>query len=129
LFEDNEIRGNKQDGVSIGHKDTDNLFRNNIIAENHRAGVFFRAESEAMGAHRNIFEGNRIVDNGRTEDAGACVVLRGHHYDVVFRKNTIGHSKPVSAGVGILSGTSVRGLQNVDNQFPNVRTAIKVDKR
>ncbi len=129
LFEDNEIRGNKGAGVSIGHKDTDNLFRNNIIAENARAGVLFRTESEPMGAHRNVFEGNRIVDNGRSGEAGACVVLRGHHYDVVFRKNTIGHSKPDSAGVGILSGKDVRGLRNEDNQFPNVRTSTKVDKR
>jgi hypothetical protein len=128
LFEDNEVRGNKRNGVSIGHKDTDNVFRNNVIAENKRAGVCFRAESEAMGAHRNMFEGNRIVDNG-AEEAGACVVLRGHHHDVVFRKNTIGHSRPVSAGVGIRAGKDVRGLQNVDNQFPNVETPVKVDKR
>lgn len=129
LFEDNEVRGNKGAGVSIGHKDTDNLFRNNVIAGNNRAGVFFRTESEAMGAHRNIFEGNRIVDNGLAGEAGACVVLRGHHHDIVFRKNTIGHSRPVSAGIGILSGKDVCGLKNVDNQFPNVGTSIKVDKR
>jgi parallel beta-helix repeat protein len=129
LFEDNEVRGNKGDGISIGHKDTDNLFRNNIIAENKRAGVLFRAESEPMGAHRNVFEGNRIVDNGLAGETGACVILRGHHHDVVFRKNTIGHSRPVSVGVGILSGKDVRSLQNVDNQFPNVGTSIQVDKR
>jgi parallel beta-helix repeat protein len=129
VFEDNEVQGNKGAGVSIGHKDTDNLFRNNVIIGNNRAGVFFRDESEAMGAHRNIFEGNRIVDNGPTGAAGASVILRGHHHDVVFRKNTIGHTKSGSAGVGILSGKDVRGLQNVDNQFPNVETSIKVDKR
>jgi hypothetical protein len=129
LFEDNEVRGNKRNGVSIGHKDTDNIFRNNVIIGNKRAGVCFREESEAMGAHRNVFEGNRIVDNGGAGDVAACVVLHGHHHDVVFRKNTIGHSRPVSAGVGILSGKHVRGLQNVDNQFPNVETSVKVDKR
>jgi hypothetical protein len=129
LFEDNEVRDNKGSGVSIGHKDTDNQFRNNVITGNNRAGVFFRDESEPMGAHRNIFEGNRILDNGPTGEAGACVVLRGHHHDVIFRKNTIGHSRSGSAGVGILAGKDVRGLQNVDNQFPNVGTPMKVDKR
>jgi parallel beta-helix repeat protein len=129
LFEANEIRGNKGAGISIGHKDTDNLFRDNVITGNSRAGVFFRDESEAMGAHRNVFEGNRILDNARAAEAGACVVLHGHHHDVVFRKNTIGHSKPVTAGVGILSGRNVRGLVNADNEFPNLETAIKVDKR
>jgi hypothetical protein len=127
VFEDNEVRDNKGAGVSIGHKDTDNLFRNNVITGNNRAGVLFRDESEAMGAHRNIFEGNRILDNGKAADAS--VVLRGHHNDVVFRKNTIGHSKPGTAGVGILSGKDVRGLVNVDNQFRNLSASLKVDKR
>lgn len=129
MFEDNEVRGNKGAGVSIGHKDTDNRFRNNVITGNSSAGVLFRDESEPMGAHRNLFEGNRILDNGRAGEGGASVVIRGHHHDLVFRKNTIGHSRPLSAGVGILYGKHVRGLQNVDNQFSNVGTSIKVYER
>src|SRR6266852_57665 len=99
-FEDNEIRGNHGVGVSIGHKDTDNLFRGNLITANAKAGVLFREESQPMGAHRNVFESNRILDNGAKE-GNVSIVIRGHHDDLVFRKNTIGCSKTASPGVGI----------------------------
>jgi hypothetical protein len=128
LFEDNEIQGNRGAGVSIGHKDTDNLFRRNTIIGNGQAGVLFREEAEPMGAHRNVFEDNRIVDNGRATDgknAGACVVIHGPHHDLVFRKNTIGFTKPAAAGVGIAAAKQTRGLQAEDNHFVNVQTAVQ----
>jgi parallel beta-helix repeat protein len=126
LFEDNEIRGNKGVGVSIGHKDTDNLFRGNTISSNAKAGVFFREESPAMGAHRNVFENNRILDNGPAEgETGACIIIRGHHDDLVFRKNTIGSTKASSRGVGILASQQSKGLQASDNKFVNVKKAIE----
>jgi parallel beta-helix repeat protein len=126
LFEDNEIRGNKGAGVSIGHKDTDNLFRGNNISSNARAGVFFREESPAMGAHRNVFENNRILDNGPAEgEAGACIIIRGHHDDLVFRKNTIGSTKASSRGVGILASQQSKRLEASDNNFVNVKKGIE----
>ncbi|HEV3263587.1 MAG TPA: right-handed parallel beta-helix repeat-containing protein, partial [Gemmataceae bacterium] len=131
LFEGNVVRGNKGAGISIGHKDTDNLFRDNVITGNSGAGVLFREESEPMGAHRNVFEGNRILDNGLAGGGppGACVIIRGHHHDLVFRKNTIGHSKATVAGVGIHSAGHTPGLQNVNNQFPNLKTPTRLDGR
>jgi hypothetical protein len=128
LFEDNEIRANKGVGVSIGHKDTDNLFRGNNISGNSKAGVLFREESQAMGAHRNVFESNRILDNGPVEgdtEPGTCIVIRGHHDDLVFRKNTIGSTKPIPRGVGILAGQHGKGLQTADNKFLNVKKEIE----
>src|SRR6266851_1102888 len=118
LFEDNEIRANKGVGISIGHKDTDNLFRNNNILGNNGPGVLFRGESEPMGAHRNVFEGNRIVDNGLGESGKAtraCVIINGHHHDLVFRKNTIGRSQPTPGGVGILHSKHAGDLQATGN--------------
>jgi parallel beta-helix repeat protein len=123
VFEHNEIRGNTRFGISIGHKDTDNLFRNNTIVGNGNAGVFFRNEAEAMGAHRNIFEGNQILDNGaaaKGDAARASVVLRGCHNDVIFRGNTIGHSGP-AAGTGLLVSKLVKGLKSEANKFTNVK--------
>jgi parallel beta-helix repeat protein len=125
LFEDNEIRGNSGAGVSIGHKDTDNLFRHNVIVGNGQAGVFFRAESEPMGAHRNVFEGNRILDNGRrNRTASACVEIRGRHDDLVFRDNTIGWTRAVPGGVGIASGPQAQDLRATGNHFVNVGTPV-----
>jgi parallel beta-helix repeat protein len=125
LFEDNDLRGNKGAGVSIGHKDTDNLFRSNRITGNGGPGVLFRPESEAMGAHRNVFENNRILDNG---PAGAVVVL-GHHHDLVFRRNTLGRTQSPAAGAGIVVSKNARGLQDVDNEFPHVEAPRKTGDR
>ena len=68
VFEGNEIRENGGAGISIGHKDSDNVFRKNEVTANARSGVPFRSETEAMGAHRNVFENNVILDNGLGAD-------------------------------------------------------------
>lgn len=123
LFENNEVRGNKGAGVSIGHKDSDNVFRGNEITGNAKAGVLFREESKAMGAHRNVFESNRILDNG-PKDAGIGILIRGHHDDLVFRKNTIGSTQPSPTAVGIRCDKSTIGLQSIDNEFANLKLPI-----
>jgi hypothetical protein len=130
LFEDNEIRGNKRAGISIGHKDTDNLFRGNTVVANLGAGVLFRKEDEAMGAHRNVFENNRILDNANGGGkSSAAIVIQGPHHDLVFRNNQIGNSQPADQPtVGILVGPEARNLQAPADQFVNVRTTIETKK-
>jgi hypothetical protein len=129
LFEENEIRGNQRVGISIGHKDTDNLFRRNTIVGNAGAGVLFRKESEAMGAHRNVFEENQILDNAaRKDDGAAAIVIEGPHHDLIFRGNKIGNSLPVASGVGILVTPEAHNLQAGKEQFLNVKTPIETGK-
>ena len=125
LFENNEIRGNKRNGVSIGHKDTDNLFRHKLVTENASAGVLFRNEDEAMGAHRNVFEDNRILNNGTSGKAAACIEIRGTHHDLVFRRNTIGNEKPIaSPTVGISADKSAGDVKSEQNRFLNLKTEV-----
>ena len=125
VFEGNELRGNAGAGVSIGHKDTDNLFRGNVIAGNRSTGVLFRDETEPMGAHRNVFENNRIVDNGGSRTAVA-VTIRGHHRDLVFRGNTIGATGPgASTSIGILRSEHAEGLRSEGNRFVGVRAEVE----
>jgi polygalacturonase len=132
LFERNEVRGSGRFGISIGHKDTDNLFRDNTVVGSAAAGVFFRNESEAMGAHRNVFENNRILDNGTAAKDGrprAAIEIRGHHHDLVFRGNTIGNTKTASGpAVGFLVGPNARNLKSDDNQFLNVDKDVDTQK-
>lgn len=131
VFEQNELRGNKRNGISIGHKDTDNFFRQNTIVGNGDAGILFRNESEAMGAHRNVFEDNRLLDNGATakgDAAFANIVIRGNHSDLVFRRNTIGHSSPVT-GLGFLVGKGAVGLKSEANKFTNVSNEVATTEK
>lgn len=126
-FEDNTLRGNRRSGVSIGHKDSDNLFRGNQILGNDAAGITFRNEAEPMGAHRNRFEKNVVLDNGG-EKAADAVVIHGEHHDLVFKGNVIGYSKPrAGAAVGIRASAAAAGLQAGENDFRNVATPVVVE--
>jgi parallel beta-helix repeat protein len=131
-FEDNQLCDNKGAGISIGHKDTDNVFRGNTITGNARTGVLFRDEMEAMGAHRNVFKNNRIVDNGGTAGKKPPlpnVVIQGHHHDVVFQLNTIGYSQPANIDVGIRAGPEAKRLQAEENLFQNVKLPVKIESK
>ncbi|MEX0702281.1 MAG: right-handed parallel beta-helix repeat-containing protein [Planctomycetales bacterium] len=131
LFEDNVFEGNRRYGICIGHKDTDNLFRNNTVVKNAEAGLFFRNESEAMGAHRNVFEKNRILDNGdpTTSSRPAAVVIKGTHHDLVFRDNEIGNTEPGGQSkIGILTNAASRNLTAEEGQFRNVEKTIETRK-
>jgi parallel beta-helix repeat protein len=132
LFEQNEIEGNKGAGISIGHKDTDNRFCKNIIVDNGGPGVLFRNESEPMGAHRNTFEENRILDNASSKSGNgtqACIIISGHHHGLVFHDNIIGRSQSGSGVVGILCSQSAKDLQASQNEFRNVQAEIRQDGR
>jgi hypothetical protein len=82
------LEGNHGFGISIGHKDTDNLLRNNQVRGNHQDGVFFRNEIEGMAGHRNRLESNVIENNGVGQEA-AGIHVRGETCDLIFKANTI----------------------------------------
>ncbi len=88
LFEGNLLENNGRFGISIGHKDTDNLLRKNQIRGNHENGVFFRDESEGMAGHRNRLEDN-IIENNGTQKATAAIRVSGETRDLVFKGNVI----------------------------------------
>ncbi|HUV41965.1 MAG TPA: right-handed parallel beta-helix repeat-containing protein [Sedimentisphaerales bacterium] len=106
-FTDNTIHHNGQrkhrSGISIGHKDTDNLIARNHIYENSKHGICFRRKTEANGAHRNIVRDNLIENNGIVESqipgflkdlprhtlTGCGVYICGVTHDLVFENNVI----------------------------------------
>jgi parallel beta-helix repeat protein len=124
LFLRNDLNGNVRAGISIGHKDSDNRFLDNSAQRNGSAGLVFRSETEAMGAHRNVFERNRFLDNGTRVKPGvprAAIVIHGHHNDLVFTGNTIGHTKPTGTPtVGILIGKAAKNTKADANKYLNV---------
>jgi nitrous oxidase accessory protein NosD len=88
VFQDNILEGNQRFGISIGHKDSDNVFVGNQVRMNEEAGVCFRNESEAMAGHRNKFEANVIENNGVKKDAPG-IRVRGETKDLTFKGNVI----------------------------------------
>lgn len=96
LFEKNIFENNGRFGISIGHKDTDNLLQDNHVRANHQDGVFFRSETAGMAGHRNRLENNVIENNGGKGDA-AGIRVRGETKDLVFRNNIIRDTRAAEA--------------------------------
>ncbi|MGH2353955.1 MAG: right-handed parallel beta-helix repeat-containing protein, partial [Chloroflexota bacterium] len=85
-FERNRLEANGRIGISIGHKDTDNLFVENVVKGNARYGVLFRDESAPMAGHRNRFVRCTISGNGAEapDGDGAEVKVDGETQGAVF---------------------------------------------
>ena len=79
---------------------------------------------QKTGAHRNRFERNIVLNNDATgKNDRAAILIRGHHHDLVFRQNTIGHEEPAEDGhTGIFVSRHAKGFQAADNQFRHVET-------
>jgi hypothetical protein len=88
LFEENLLEANGRFGISIGHKDTDNLLRKNQVRLNRQDGVFFRNETLGMAGHGNRLEENLIENNG-VGQAAAGIRVRGETRNLHFKNNTI----------------------------------------
>ncbi len=93
LFENNTLENNGRFGISIGHKDSDNLLRANKVVSNGQDGIFFRNEALGMAGHRNRLEENIIENNGKQSDA-AGIRVRGETQDLILRNNTIRDTRP-----------------------------------
>lgn len=99
VVEENEFRGNKGFGVSIGHKDSDNLVRNNVIADNAKGGVYWRNEKEPMAAHRIDFRDNTVEDN-----VNVGLLIEGETRGTMIRGNTIRDTGRGRQTIGIRIG-------------------------
>ena len=125
VFEDNLLEGNGRFGISIGHKDSDNLIKGNRVALNARSGVFFRNETLGMAGHRNRLVEN-VIENNATSGEGAGIRIRGVVNDLEFSKNTIRDTR-ASGGrtqsVGIQIEEKVGQVTLIDN---DVRAERKV---
>jgi len=119
VFEDNRLEENGQFGISIGHKDSDNLLRGNQVLKNGSNGVFFRDESAGMSPHRNRLEKNVIVDNGR-QPGTAGIRIRGEPDGLILEGNAIRDTRSQSQRmqtVGILIEKRVGSVRLNQNQI------------
>ena len=92
-YERNQSWNNARDGISLGHKDTDNIFIGNSLSGNGRAGVYFRDEVASNAASRNTFRENTMEDNGHADEPGYAIRIEGETRDLKFVSNTIRSSR------------------------------------
>ncbi|MFO0870864.1 MAG: right-handed parallel beta-helix repeat-containing protein [Pirellulales bacterium] len=115
LAEHNRLDGNRC-GISLGHRDTDNVVRHNEVLRSQETGVLFRPErGPAFAAHRNRIEHNQIVDSGG--DTGVAIDVQGATQEVALRGNQLSETRGPAQRVGIRLGAETREIAVEGNQL------------
>ncbi|MHC5540863.1 right-handed parallel beta-helix repeat-containing protein [Singulisphaera rosea] len=115
LAEDNTIVEARESGISIGHRDTDNLVRRNSIARSGQVGILFRDEITAFAPHRNRFEQNQVIDSG--PDDGVGIDVRGTTEGVTLAQNEVSESRSPMSRIGIRLGAKTRDITLNENKI------------
>ena len=115
LAENNTIEDIRGAGISIGHRDTDNLVRDNTILRSGKVGILFRDERHEFAAHRNRFEHNRVVDSGPAD--GVAIDVKGQTESVTLARNEVRETRGPESRIGIRIGPKARDIALADNRI------------
>src|SRR6185436_11876851 len=103
-------------GVSIGHRDTDNLVSGNEILNSREVGVLFRPErGKDFAGHRNRIQNNRIVNSGTTN--GVAIDVQGATEAVVLSGNEIVETRQPADRIAVRLGAETKAIQVQNNQI------------
>lgn len=123
LAEKNVIRGNRKYGVSIGHRDTNNLICENEIVDSGECGVLFRPErGKDFAPHRNRLERNRIVDSGTGKGIG--VDVQGQTESITIAHNEIRETRQPMERIGVRLGSETRDVTMLENRIEGFAVAV-----
>jgi len=112
-------------GISIGHRDTDNVMRRNTVRSSGRCGLFFREDPPARAAHRNLIEENVFENAGTAAAPGYLVDLAGPVDSVAIRKNAFVSTRPGTLKAAVRIGPAVTKLLLDANEFRNVERPVE----
>lgn len=122
LAEENTIRDNRV-GVSVGHRDTDNLICRNEITGSGEVGVLFRPErGQAFAPHRNRLEQNRILDSG--PGTGVAVDVQGEIEQIEILGNEIRETREPLERIGVRVGADAKDVKLIQNRIEGFRTPV-----
>ena len=114
LAEKNTIEGIRTASISIGHRDTDNIVRDNVIKNSGVAGVLFRPErGPSFAGHRNRIERNEILNSGGEEGVG--IDIQGGTESIELIENRIIEQRGSAKRVGIRLGKETKSVQLMEN--------------
>ena len=121
------IEDSETQGISIGHRDTDNLIRDNVVRRSGEHGIYFRTHPQTKrDPHRNVFERNVIEDSGTKGDCVAIEML-GAAEDVVLRDNTIRDTRRKAKSrnrIGLRIAKGIERLTLEGNTFEGVEQDV-----
>ena len=105
--------------MSIGHKDSDNVVRKNTILGNKQGGVYWRAETKPMAAHRVTFEHNTVKDN-----EGWGLYVDGATQGTLIRNNVIEDTGVGRQKTGVRIGKQAGEVVLKDNTIKASRPTL-----
>ncbi len=107
---------NRDYGISVGHRDTDNRIQKTIIERNHKVGILFRDQEAFRAGHRNSVSACTIRDNGFGMD-GVGVDVRGQTHDITLRENVLSDSGQGRQKIGVRIGARCERVDAENNTF------------
>jgi hypothetical protein len=114
LASKNIIEDNRSSGISIGHRDNNNLIIENEIRGSGKVGVLFRPErGKAFAPHRNRVERNRILDTG--SENGVAIDVQGETESVALVQNELRETRQPLSRIGVRLGPQTREIQLIEN--------------
>lgn len=115
LAERNHIEANRI-GISIGHRDTDNLITGNEVSDSKAHGILFRPErGPSFAGHRNRIEGNTLLNNG-PED-GAAIDIQGGTQGIQIVNNEIKETRAAAKRQAVKQGPETKDITMKDNKI------------
>jgi hypothetical protein len=125
LAEDCVLDRNSSYGISIGHRDTDNIIRRCTIEHNGQVGILFRnEESEFRSGSRNRIVNCIIRDNGSKEQ-GFGIDIQGKTADIVVQDTRFENAAGKDQNIGIRIGREAKRITLQGNTFENCPVQIK----
>lgn len=127
VAERNIVEDNRGVGISVGHRDTDNLILSNSVKRSGRVGILFRAErGKAFTGNRNKVESNIIENTGGPESV--AVDVEGETESLTFIRNEVREKREPAKRVGFRFGPKTGEMTMEDNKIEGFATAV-VDLR
>jgi parallel beta-helix repeat protein len=125
LVESCTLSQNKRYGISIGHRDTDNVIRDCTIERNGEVGILFRKEAnEFRCGSRNRIENCIVRDNG-TKEPGIGIDIQGKTEDITVRNTRLENTAGKNQKIGIRISEEAERIILQGNTFENCPVHIK----
>ena len=123
LAENNALLDSHEYGISIGHRDDNNLIRGNDVLRSGKVGVLFRPErGEGFTATGNRLEHNRIIDSG-PED-GIAIDVQGFTSSNTIAYNELRETRAPASRIGIRLGKDSGDIELSGNEIEGFAEAI-----
>jgi hypothetical protein len=125
LAENCVLAENSRYGISIGHRDTDNVIRRCTIECNGEVGILFRNEAnEFRSGSRNRIENCIIRDNGSKEQ-GIGIDIQGKTGDITVQDTKFENTAGKNQNIGIRIGRDAKRIVLQSNNFENCPVQVQ----